>query len=389
MKAARALCALAVATALWLAALYPVFRPAPSRWLSAEGVSPAVRKLAARHLLLWSDPALRAGEIGRMRGTNAEWDFMGRTFVVLSLANLCLQEPDRSGEYLAAADRIIEDTLAAERELGPLHFLMPYARYRPFVAEPPRSLFVDGEIALMLAARRLAAEKDAYRSLLAERVDAIDRAMRTGPILCAESYPDECWIFCNAAALAALKLTDRLDGTNHTPLFDAWKEKAKMRLTDESTGLLISSFTLDGSRIDGPEGSSIWMAAHCLQLWDHDWAEELYRRARNELGRTLLGFGYAREWPVHLEGPVDVDSGAVIPMLGLSPASSGLALLGAASFGDTDYLLRLIASLRFGGMPVERNGTLRFAAGNQVGDAVLLYALVQGPLWAKASEARE
>jgi len=43
-----------------------------------------------------------------------------------------------------------------------------------------------------------------------------------------------------------------------------------------------------------------------------------------------------------------------------------------------------MTSLNAAGFPVRKNGTLRYQASNPVGDAVLLYALVQGPLWEKA-----
>ncbi len=147
------------------------------------------------------------------------------------------------------------------------------------------------------------------------------------------------------------------------------------------TGLLISSFRLDGARKDGPEGSSIWMVAHCLQLIDAAFARDQYARARRELGRELLGFGYAREWPDASRGPADVDSGPIVPLLRASPGSSGLALLGAAAFGDRDYFSALSASLDLAAFPTAEHGALRYAAGNLLGDAVVLYAQVLGPLW--------
>ncbi len=60
-----------------------------------------------------------------------------------------------------------------------------------------------------------------------------------------------------------------------------------------------------------------------------------------------------------------------------------MAFLGASAFGDDDYLYGLLTALEFAGFPSETDGQLRYQAGNQVGDAVLLYALVQGPLWRK------
>ena len=205
--------------------------------------------------------------------------------------------------------------------------------------------------------------------------------MQESPVLAGESYPDECWTFCNTVALAAMRMSDALDKTDHKEFFRRWLDNARTKLVDPKTGLLVSSFTFHGGALDGPEGSSIWMSAHCLQLIDREFAAQQYRRARDLLGKTVIGFGFAREWPDTWRGRIDVDSGPVIPILKISPSSSGLAILGAGAFGDDTYLTQLVTSLNFGGFPVSTEGRLRFASSNQVGDAVLLYALVVGPLW--------
>ena len=41
-------------------------------------------------------------------------------------------------------------------------------------------------------------------------------------MLCAESYPDECWMFCNTVALAAVRVGDRLDDQDHSAFFAEW-----------------------------------------------------------------------------------------------------------------------------------------------------------------------
>ena len=371
---------LAVAAAVWLPMVHLCFRPDVTSE-KETGVSPFAGRLAARHLHLWTDPQSRQEELDKMRDSNAEWDFMGRNYLVWALGNMCLREPQRKDEYLAVMDRIIDETLATERKEGMYHFLMPYAHNGPFVLQPPRSQFIDGEIALTLAVRRLVEEKEAYREPLQQRVELIVRRMQQSPVLCAESYPDECWMFCNTVALAAVRIGDHLDGTDHSAFFRRWVKTARERLTDPDTGLLISSFTLNGQALDGPEGSSIWMAAHCLQLIDEEFAADQYKRARQELGREVCGFAYAREWPAAWQSPMDVDSGPIVPGLGVSAGSSGLAFVGAATFNDRKYFRCLRTTLDFAGFPLEEEGRLQYCAGNQVGDAVLLYAAVLGPVW--------
>jgi hypothetical protein len=380
--------ALAVAAGLWLPSMHLLFKPHMDAYLSDAGISPKAQALAARHLALWSDPELRAGEIDKMRRNNAEWDFMARTFFVLALGNMALRDPGVKGEYLEIVDAIIDETVRLEQEKGAHHFLMAYAKYGDFRSQEGRSLFVDSEIALMLAVRRLVEEKEAYKPLLTERVEAMVATMQESPVLSGESYPDEAWMFCNTTALAATRIADVLDGTDHSDFIDRWLEVAKRDLVDPETGLLISSFTFDGRPKDGPEGSSIWMVAHNLLLVDRAFAEDQYRRAKTELAANVLGFGYAREWPTTWVGPMDVDSGPIVPVLEISAGSSGMALIGASAFDDRAYLSALLTSLNFGGFPIEKDGQLRYAASNQVGDAVMLYAMVLGPVWAEV-ESRE
>jgi len=375
---------LVIAAAIWLPSMRLLFHERTHQHYGNAGVPPKAQRMAAWHLRLWTEAGLREHEIAKMRGSNAEWDFMGRTFLVLSLGNIALRDPEIAPTALEVMDRIIDETLRLEREEGLYHFLMPYARSGRFVVQPPRSQFVDGEIALMLAVRRLVEEKDAYKAPLAERVNVMVERMRASATMCCESYPDECWVFCNSISLAAVRLADVLDGSDHSQFFRDWLATARRKLVDGETGLLVSAFTCRGHPLHGPEGTTIWAAAHFLQLIDADFAADQYRRARKELGRSVLGFGYSREWPESWRGLWDIDSGPVVPILGASASASGLACIGASAFGDTAYLGDLMASLRLGAFPVERRGTLKFAASNQVGDAVVLYATVLGPAWEKA-----
>jgi hypothetical protein len=363
------------AASVWLPALHLFYAQSPTALASRA------EKLARYQLELFRSQAAHETEDARMRRTNPEWDFMGRTFLAYALAEMAVRDPASRGKYLAAIDDIVADTLRREREGGLYYFLMPYARRAPFFIQPARSIFLDGEIALMLALRRLVEEREDYKPLLAERVAAMVPRMGRSPVLSAESYPDECWTFCNTVALAALKASDVLDGTDHAAFIRAWIDSAREKLVDRATGLLVSSYTLYGHTKDGPEGSSIWMAAHMLRAVDAAFGEDQYRRARKALGRTVLGFGYAREWPASREGQVDVDSGPIVPGLDASGGSSGLAFLAAASYRDAEYLSALHATLDFAAFPVEREGRLHYAASNQVGDAVLLYSMATGPLW--------
>jgi hypothetical protein len=384
-----ALAALTIAAGIWLPCVHLFFARPASAFYVKKGLSPEARALAARHMQLWTEPQLRRQELDRMRVSNAEWDFMGRSYLVWALSNMGLREPSSKPACIQTMDRIIDETLQLEQQKGIYFFLMSYAKDRPYVVQPARSLFLDGEIALMLASRCILEAKPEYESKLTARVNLIVTGLRRSPHMALESYPDECWTFDHVVALAAIRVADYLDGRDHTVLIRDWVTMAKNKLVHPASGLLVSSFTTDGSQVIGPEGSSLWMVAHCLQLLDPDFARDQYQRARRELGGTTLGFSYAREWPESWKGPADIDSGPIIPYLEISAGSSGMAFIGASAFGDESFLAELNATIDFAGFPARKKGALRYCASNQVGDAALLYAATLGPLWEKVKEGRK
>jgi hypothetical protein len=377
------LAALALAALIWIPCLHFIFAKPLSHFRQEHGLSPEAQQLAARHLKLWTDPTLRQAELNKMRMSNAEWDFMGRSYLVWSLANMALRDPASKALYLRTMDEIIEETLRLEKEQGMFFFLMPYAKEGPYVMQPAHSLFLDSEIAMMLAARRVVEEKPEYKPLLTERVNAMVARFQKSPDMILESYPDECWMFDHCVALDAIKTADYLDGTDHSQFIHDWIAMAKQKLVDPKSGLLVSSFTTDGTPLAGPEGSSIWMVSHSLQLLDEDFARDQYERARKQLGTITLGFGYAHEWPENWKGPANIDSGPIVPVFDISAGSSGMAFIGASSFGDDKFLTSLAATIDFAGFPSRTGGRLKYCASNQVGDAALLYAATLGPLWEK------
>lgn len=385
-KMTAGMVALIMATAAWLPCLHLVFLRPVTDFRQEAGMSPKARALAAQQLNLWTEPALQKAEVEKMRNSNPEWDFMGRTFLVWSLANMSLRAPESKSTYLRTMDQIIEETLRVEKEKGIGFFLMSYAIPEHYVVRPARSLFVDGEIALMLAARRMVAEKIEYKQLLTERVNLMSEGLRKNPDLLLESYPDECWTFDHCVALDAIKMADCLDGSDHSALIRDWLAMARKKLVDPKSGLLIASFTTTGSPSSGPQGSTLWMVAHCLQILDEDFARDQYMRARKELGTVTLGFGYAHEWPASWIGPANIDSGPIVPGFKISAGSSGMAFIGAAAFGDKTFLQSLAATLDFAGFPSHASGRLKYCASNQVGDAALLYAATLGPLWEKIKQ---
>ncbi|MEL6347003.1 MAG: hypothetical protein AAFV53_28070 [Myxococcota bacterium] len=349
--------------------------------LAADPITPDAEAMMRWHLSLWEDASRRGAAFTPMRSTNPEWDFMARTFVVLGLSNVALAQPDRAVELLPVIDTIIEDTIRYEASFGQASFLLSYAQARPWKDPSEKSLFIDGEIALMIGARRMVKDDGRWNDAHHPRIESAVGQIARSPSMLGESYPDETWLFCNTVALAAVSVYDALEeGSDHTTLVDAWVERMKAEQLDPATGLLVSSTTWAGERKDGPEGSTIWLASHMLQFIDPIFAQDQYDRARDELGRTLLGMGYALEWPVGQENHVDVDAGEIVPILGASTASSGLAIVAARSFEDDRWHRALMRALERTAEPERIDGQLRYRRSNPVGDAVIFYGMVEGPM---------
>jgi hypothetical protein len=370
---------LLVVTGLWLVFLQLWFTPS---------VAGTAEPLVARFLHDWERPRrFGAEEEAELERANPEWVLMSRMFTALAFANVAARDPDTRTRYIDAIERIVKLTIAeAERGDGPYPFLLPYAKRKPYLDPTGRSLFVDGEIALMLAAlenvdRRPKASRDP--ALDAEVwVTRVREQIERGPALLGESYPNEAWIFCNTAALAAIRLHDVATGARHAhdDLFARWVENARANLVDKRTGLLVSATHYDGVAWQGPEGSTIWFAAEMLLLVDESFAREQYALARKELGRSFLGFAWSREWSAAEPARDDIDSGPTVPFVGANAGASGLAIGGAKAFGDKPFLEGLLASLQLTGFPMD--GRSRYAAGNLMADAAFAYGTTTGPLWA-------
>ncbi len=383
-EALRTFIALVAAFCIWAPCVHRLFERPVANYRPAGGNSVHAQELADAQVAIWLKPSLQTAELGKLRKINPEWDFMSRTYFVLSMANMALRDDSYRTTACRAMDAVIEDTLKHEQQGGCEYFLLPYGHREGWMAERRGSVFVDGEIALMLASRRMVEEKLAYKPLLQHRVRKMVAQMSESPVLCAESYPNECWIFCNSIAIASIRMADALDGTDHSKFVSSWLRLAKSKLIEPKTGLLISAFSFDGSPAvcgAGGEGSSIWMVSHMLQVVDPEFALKQYRLARKALSVRTLGFSYALEWPKGSDAGLDIDSGPIAPLLNVSPSSTALAAVAAAAFDDDDYFRGILASIQFGGMPVRRNGGLTYKASNLVGDAVLLYAMTEGPLW--------
>ena len=330
----------------------------------------------------WSDTT--PGErILQMRRLNPEYDLMARTFTVSALADRALGHPAQADEHLATMDRIIDHTLRAEERHGQAHWLLGY--WQPLaVRGTGRSLFVDGEVLAMVTARRMVRDdRPELQQETRRRSHLVRSNLGSGSTLpLAESYADEGWLFCHAMALVGLRSEEVLDGADHRELFQTLRREALPTLIDPAgTGLLVSAFDMDATPGDGPEGSSIWFATTALSVLYPKLAAEQYQRARTQLGRSVWGLGYSREWPPSAAGVADVDSGPIVPFLGASVSASGFAIAAARLHHDPVFLQQLHDAQGAAEALLQLSPELSEWAANPVADSVLVWAAGVGPLY--------
>jgi hypothetical protein len=364
----------ALAAALLTAALVPVVP------LAVDAAAPPVDGHLAAVTAGW-DGEQAPRSFTDLRTMNPEYDFMARTFTVLALADHALATPGSADADLQVIDTILRDTLTYD---DPRHWLLPYADASPWRGDG-HSLFVDGELLVMLAARRLVRD-DApeWQAETLRRADAVVANLGSAtPLPLAESYPNEGWTFCHTMALVGLRMHEVLDGADHDAPRDAWVTYARERLVDLDSGLLISEFTMDGAPQDGPEGSSLWFTTVALRLIDPALADTQYAGAKQALGGTVFGWGYAREWPAGSRRYVDVDSGPIVPIINASASSSGFAIVASRAAGDDDWNRELVHALAAANAVMTVDPFLAAAADNAIGQSVIAWGLGFGPLWAK------
>lgn len=354
-------------------------------WL-ATGPSVDDRAVALRaaQQLHWHQD--RDATVAALQSANPEFDLMWRLFAVLAACDRALAAPDEADAWLAFVDDVIDDTTRTLDERGQRHFLLPYADQGSWVQPEAGSLFVDGEIALMVAARRVVADTPHHRALGRHWTRRVEHDLQAAGEGWPESYPDEAWAFCLTNALLTLRLHDHVDGTDHRGEIRRWTQRLSSDGLDAETGLVGSDWRADGSPLDGTEGSSIWWVSTGLLLLDPTLADVQYDGAHHELVGGLPGMAWSREWPGDAHAS-DIDSGPVVPWFDASPAASGFALVAARAHRDEATQRRMERALRAADLLLLADPRLADMDEAPMGDAIVLLGLGFGPLWDRVEKA--
>jgi hypothetical protein len=188
-----------------------------------------------------------------------------------------------------------------------------------------------------------------------------------------ETYPGEAYPPDNAAALAAVAVSRRLDrGDAVEALLDSFFE----RYRDPATGLLFQAVDpASDLPSDTARGSGTLFASYLISFASEQHSRALYLAGRDRLFVEAGGFGAMHEFAGR--GAGDIDSGPVV--FGLGVSATGFGIGAARANGDSETFVRLYATAHFAGLPICTGDRCSYLAGGALGDAILFAMVTAGP----------
>ncbi len=353
----------------------------PAAWsrLAADGWyggDPAIRNRLANGVAYWMDMKLDRDHFATgAKQFDGEWLFGTYFMAAMGYGQCAVAQPDQRVHYLALMETAIDELLTV--------------RVRQFDLErwkndPIDSLDTDdghaaylGYLNLALSFHQLLDHDSRFANLNDRITQALRRRIEASPTLLLESYPYETYPMDNCAVIASVALNSRAHGASHDELADRWAGRCRRKYIDPVSGLMYQAVDGRSGRPYGPpRGSGTTLGVYLLSFMDLHLSRELYTAAERQLAVSICGFGFMREYPIGIAGRSDIDSGAVIFGLGLSP--TGFAIGGARIHADEATFRLLYATANAAGMPLQTDDALHFTTGGPLGDAIL-FAMLTAP----------
>jgi hypothetical protein len=302
-----------------------------------------------------------------------EWQFGTYQMAALGLLQACREHPALRSELLPAADRAIEKLLSSEvRRFDSLKW-----GEDPLdsLAGPNGHAAYLGYLNLVLSVHRCWVPGSRFASINDQITAALIRRFRASQTGILETYPGEAYPVDIAAALASVMLHQRATGEDHTAVVSPVLARYRTTWRDPKSGLLFQAVDArDGAPIDRARASGSALAAFFISFGEREVSRELFVAVSSQLPRSIIGFGFVREYPTYFHGGHgDIDSGPLI--LGISPSATGFCIAGSRVFGDHDLFIRLYRTAHLVGTPVSRDGRRFFVTGGPLGNAIMLAML--------------
>jgi len=226
---------------------------------------------------------------------------------------------------------------------------------------------------------------DKYLGLIQEQAESLSRALDESRYGLLDDYPRQCYPTDVLGAIAVIKRTDAILGTDHSDFVERSIRGFSGRLVD-STGLPPFAASLQTGAVGRSRGcSSQWATVWAAELWP-EVAKRWYVNFEEHFWQEkwgAVGFReYQRDLPQY-DWNMDVDAGPVLAGFGASASAFGLGA--ARANGRFDHAYSLAAEVIAVSWPL-LDGTLLIprALSNAtdapyIGEACLLFAMTRKP----------
>ncbi len=194
-----------------------------------------------------------------------------------------------------------------------------------------------------------------------------------------QSYDELAWPADAMPGIAALRLSDKISGTEYDSYILEWMNEVKIRLTGESALVPHSVKVSDGIELESARGASQALILRFLYDIDPGFGMRQYRIFRQKYTIWRFGFPCIREYAVNDTGSGDIDSGPIVFDVG--PAATIVASGTARWYGDTDLASGLYSSIEMGGMPLHLGDERYYLFGKMpIGDIFIVWSRLSLPI---------
>jgi hypothetical protein len=301
---------------------------------------------------------------------DGEWRMITYQMAALGLGQLALERPATLDEYLPA----IRECVTRLQEPAVTGFgAAAWGRAGLEDLESDRGHAYLGYTNLAFGMLRLLEPDSSIAPLHDHVTRALARRLEATATGIIETYPDESYPADVSAVAASIALYDSATGGDHRALLQRFAALLKARYVEPRSGLMYQTVDARSGQPRGParaSGSSI--AAYFLSFVDHELARSIFA-AVAEQRASFAGFGGVREYPEHVAGGADIDSGPLF--FGVSASASAFALAGAKLYGHPQLFAELVRTATLVGVPRTSGDARRFATGGPLGNAIVLAAL--------------
>jgi hypothetical protein len=300
--------------------------------------------------------------------------------LLLGLGQIVLAHPETRAHHLpamrTAAQRLIDPrTLAYARSVYGVHGMENLDDHH---AQAGHAYL--GYINLGLGMLRMV-EPDMTLAAVHDRLtDALAARIAAAPHGLIDTYPHETWPPDVAAVVGSIGLHARATGRDRSEFLEEWQKRFVSCAVDRS-GYLVQRVTSIASctPTDAPRGSGTAISSYFLSFAAPEVARRLYDALVEQGSVSVLGLGGFREYAPGFTGKGDINAGPIV--FGVSVGGTGFGLAPARLHRDRERFLALYRSTSLFGMPTRTDavGTIRFAAGGVLGNALLLAMLTARP----------